>query len=62
MSTGMVIDGRKTAPAKVRVLEQQPGRVVLEIVLYEGRNREIRKMCEALGLEVARLKRVAIGR
>ena len=61
MSTGMVIDGRKTAPAKVRVLEQQPGRVVLEIVLYEGRNREIRKMCEALGLEVARLKRVAIG-
>lgn len=61
MSTGIVIDGRKTAPAKVRVLEQQPGRVVLEVVLYEGRNREIRKMCEALGLEVARLKRVAVG-
>ena len=61
MSTGVVIDGRKTAPAKVRVLQQEQGRVVLEIVLYEGRNREIRKMCEALGLEVARLKRVAIG-
>ena len=61
ISTGIVIDGKKTAPAKVRVLEQQQGRVVLEIVLYEGRNREIRKMCETLGLEVARLKRTAIG-
>ena len=56
MSTGIVIEGRRTAPAKVRVLQQELGRVVLEIVLYEGRNREIRKMCEALGLEVARLE------
>lgn len=61
LSTGIVIEGRTTAPAKVRVLEQEPGRVVLEIVLYEGRNREIRKMCEALHLEVARLKRIAVG-
>ena len=61
IATGIVIEGRRTAPAKVRVLQQELGRVVLEIVLYEGRNREIRKMCEALGLEVARLKRVAVG-
>ena len=61
MSVGMVIDGRKTAPAGVRVLEQAPGRVVLEITLHEGRNRQIRNMCEQLGLEVARLKRIAIG-
>lgn len=61
LCTGIVIEGKKTAPAKVRVLEQQEGRVVLEIVLHEGRNREIRKMCEALGLEVARLKRTAEG-
>lgn len=61
MAQGMMIDGRQTAPAKVRVLEKQEGRVVLEIVLYEGRNRQIRKMCEQLGLDVARLKRTAMG-
>ncbi len=61
MSVGMMIDGRQTAPAKVTVVSQEHGRVVLEIVLHEGRNRQIRKMCEQLGLEVARLKRIAIG-
>ena len=58
---GMEIDGRKTMPADARVIVKQPGRVVLEIILYEGRNRQIRKMCEKLGVEVARLKRTAIG-
>lgn len=61
LSVGLEIDGRMTAPARVRVLSQSNGRVVLEMVLYEGRNREIRKMCETLGLEVARLKRIAVG-
>ena len=61
IAVGIVIDGRKTAPARVNVITQEFGRVVLEIVLYEGRNRQIRKMCEQLGLEVARLKRVAVG-
>lgn len=61
LAVGIELDGRMTAPAKVRVLEQQPGRVVLEMVLTEGRNREIRRMCEVLGLEVARLKRTAVG-
>ena len=61
LSVGVEIDGRMTAPATVRVLEQQPGRVVLEFIIHEGRNRQIRNMCEAVGLEVARLKRTAIG-
>ena len=59
--TGMVIDGYRTAPADVRILTREPGRVVLEINLYEGRNRQIRKMCEACDLEIQRLQRVAIG-
>ncbi len=61
LSSGMVIDGVKTTPATVHVLSKEEGRVVLEIVLHEGRNRQIRRMCEQLGLEVARLKRVSVG-
>lgn len=60
-ATGIEIDGRMTSPADAHVIEKQENRVVMEIVLYEGRNRQIRKMCEALGLEVARLKRTSVG-
>ena len=58
---GIMIDGKKTAPAEVTVLTKEEGRVVLEFIIHEGRNREIRKMCESQGLEVARLKRTSIG-
>lgn len=61
LSTGVELDGRLTAPADVYVISKEEGRAVLEIVLYEGRNRQIRRMCEALNLEVARLRRVAVG-
>ncbi len=61
LTTGVMIDGKMTAEAQVQVLTKEPGRVVLQMIIYEGRNREIRKMCEEVGLEVARLKRTAIG-
>ena len=62
MSSGVVLDdGVKTQPAVIHVVVDEPGRTVLEITLHEGRNRQIRKMCEKCGLEVRRLKRVAMG-
>ena len=61
IAEGIIIDDRKTAPAEVHVITKEENRVVLEMILYEGRNRQIRKMCEQLGLEVARLKRTAVG-
>ncbi len=61
LTAGVEIDGRKTLPANVEVLDEEEGRVVLRIMIREGRNRQIRKMCEAVGLEVARLRRTAIG-
>lgn len=58
---GIEIDGRMTAPAEARIIDKQEGRVVIEIILREGRNRQIRKMCDAIGVETARLKRTAVG-
>lgn len=61
LSAGVALDGEMTKPAQVLILSKEPGRVVLQITIYEGKNRQIRRMCEAVGLEVARLKRTAIG-
>lgn len=61
LASGVEIDGKMTQECSVVVLDKQPGRVVLQMTIHEGRNRQIRKMCEAVGLEVARLKRTAIG-
>lgn len=57
MRTGMVVGDERFLPAKVKMLE---GKLV-EIVLYEGKNRQIRRMCEALGYTVTELIRVRIG-
>jgi 23S rRNA pseudouridine2605 synthase len=63
---GVVIDGRRTAPAEVeriKLVGSGEGRVetLLTIVIHEGRNRQVRKMFEAIGHPVVRLRRVAIG-
>lgn len=60
MRTGIMIDGRMTLPCDADVIQKEEGRTVLRMVLYEGRNREIRKMCESQGLTVIRLKRTEI--
>ncbi|MBQ7653945.1 MAG: rRNA pseudouridine synthase [Clostridia bacterium] len=61
LTESMMIDGYKTAPADVKILLKEPTRTVMEMILYEGRNRQIRKMCEQVGLTVIRLKRTAVG-
>ena len=62
LSAGVKIgENTTTLPATVLILEKQPGRVVLQITISEGKNRQIRRMCEAVGLEVVRLKRNAEG-
>lgn len=59
---GVVIDGVMTKEATVKEIPcDELGKSILQMTLFEGRNREIRKMCEAVGLSVARLKRVAVG-
>ena len=60
LSTGVVIDGVKTLPAEVFIAEKKEDRTVLIFIIHEGRNRQIRKMCEAVKLEVIRLKRTEI--
>lgn len=62
MSSGVVLDdGVKTQPCVIHVVTDEPERTVMEITLYEGRNRQIRRMCAAVGLEVVCLKRSAEG-
>lgn len=57
-----ILDGRETVPAQAQVLRETSDGGTLSITIYEGRNRQIRRMCEMSGLEVVRLKRVAIGK
>lgn len=65
LSRGIVIDGRRTLPADVKVLKVIEGddaqHALLAIVVKEGRNRQVRNMCEAVGHPVDRLRRVRIG-
>ncbi len=60
LCTGIVLDGKKTLPCDVFVIERRETRTVLTFIISEGRNRQIRRMCEAVGLKVLRLKRIEI--
>lgn len=57
-----LLDGYKTAPVKVAVVSRQERASVLSFELHEGRNRQIRRMCEEVGLSITRLSRIAIGK
>lgn len=69
--TGINIDGYVTAPANIRIISVDPSRdkrfsndakiSTVEITIHEGKNRQVRKMCEALNVPVLTLKRISIG-
>lgn len=58
---GLMIEGRKTAKAKIHILKTKANSSIVSITITEGRNRQVRKMCETIGHPVINLKRVAIG-
>ena len=58
---GIILDGQKTLPAQVNVLKRHTQQTLLQIVLTEGRNRQIRRVAQHLGCEVLKLHRTAIG-
>lgn len=61
LEQGVTIEEQKTAPAKVIIAEAQPNNTWIDITIHEGRNRQIRKMCEAVGHPVMRLIRIKLG-
>lgn len=58
---GVIIDGRKTNPCEIEVLDAHKGTTFVNITIYEGRNRQVRKMFEAVGCHVDYLRRIKIG-
>jgi 23S rRNA pseudouridine2605 synthase len=55
------LDGYQIKKPRVRPVRMEPTRAILDVTIHEGRNRQVRRMCQAAGLEVARLKRIAEG-
>ena len=62
LNSPMEIDGYKLKPVKVRVVSNKNGNTNTLFTLSEGRNRQIRKMCEQCGLTIMRLTRISIGK
>lgn len=58
---GVMLEDGLTAPARVKRLKTSPDSTLLEITIHEGRNRQVRRMCEAVGSPVLTLKRTRFG-
>ena len=56
------LDGYRIKPPKVRLLHASGEKATVEVIIHEGRNRQVRRMCQAAGMNVARLVRVAEGK
>lgn len=61
MAEGVVLDDGPTAPARVEYIDTLNGNALLEIAIHEGRNRQVKRMCQHIGHTVLRLKRIKVG-
>ncbi len=61
LQIGVMLEGKVTAPAKVQILSRTEESTEMTITIHEGRNRQVRKMCESIGHQVSKLTRIAIG-
>lgn len=61
LKTGVIIDDYKTAPAKVKLLKYMDNKSLVQISIHEGKNRQVRKMFDAVGYPVNSLKRISFG-
>lgn len=61
MAKGLRLEDGMTAPADVKLVDILDGRALLEISIHEGRNRQVRRMCECIGQPVLRLRRIRLG-
>lgn len=61
LQNGVLLSDGITAPAQVKIISSNNGRTLLEMTIHEGRNRQIRRMCETVGLNLLDLDRVTFG-
>lgn len=61
LEKGVLLDGALTQPASVKVVEKDDRTSRIEITIFEGRNRQVRRMLESVGKDVEFLKRVSVG-
>jgi 23S rRNA pseudouridine2605 synthase len=59
---GIAIEDYMTSPAKLEIIRYVKENSIVDITIHEGKNRQVRKMCSAIGHEVIRLKRIKIGK
>ncbi len=59
LEKGVILEDGKTSPAKVKVLHQNLNSSVIELTIHEGRKREVKRMCYAVGFPIISLKRIA---
>lgn len=62
LRTGILLEGKQTSPARLRILDRQAGNCLMEIIIHEGRKHQVKKMFSYIGHPVLHLKRTAYGK